>query len=491
MAVAFKSASSASAYTPVGGIITVTTPGAVADGDVMIAVLFTTGGSPTAPAGWTQIGSDGITPGVSIGRCWYRVAGVAEPADYDWTMSAADSAVLMVSAYTGVRTGGPVETLTWGGAAAAATAQVAPAQAPTALGSMLISAWGATGGGGSYLPPVEMTEWADISSLWQFGAAAYEERPSTGTTGTRTATCVASTGYLSVSILLVPAGGDDVDEATVWIDPAGGMTSLNVDWDVSGRFAPPIAFEIDEVPEQPGSRLRAARHRSREIVLPLWVTAGSEAALRTAVRSLVAVMDPVRGDGRIRVTGPGGDQRELICRYRTGLELAERFGVTSGPNLQRAPVLFWAADPYWYAVSEEIAEYSIGASTSSWFPIFPLRLGTSELFTDATVVNVGDVDAWPTWQITGPGSTIILRNVTTGQLLELSTTLVGETVTIDTRPGAKSVVLSDGTNLFGSLSDASALWSFVRGANNIRIEMSGATDDSRVRLSWKPRYLTA
>lgn len=489
MAVAFKSASSVGAYTPAGGTATVSVPGGVVDGDQMVAILFTTGGSPTAPVGWSPAGSDGITPGVSIGKVWTRTAS-SEPATYDWTVSASDSTVLLVSAYTGVRNSGPVESLTWGGAAAAASAQVAPSGSPTALGSMLLCAWGATGGGGSYLPPVGMVECNDVTTAWQFGAAAYEARPTTGATGTRTATCVASTGYLSVSIVLVPAGGADVAETTVWIDPTGGMTQLDVDWDVSGRFAPPNHFEEDEIPEQPGSRVRAVRHKPRDMPLALWIGAASETALRMAIRDLVAVMDPIRGDGRIRVTAPGGDQRELTCRYRTGLELNEKLGDTSGPGVQLAVPVFHAADPYWYSVSDEVAEYSLGSATATWFPFPPLRLSASELFSDATITNTGDVEAWPVWTITGPGSAINLRNLTTGMLLTLSTTLTSTSVTIDTRPGAKSVVRSDGTNLFGSLSDTSALWSLARGANAIQMEITGATSDTRVRLSWKPRYLT-
>lgn len=491
MSVAFKSATSAGAFTPASASITITKPGAVVSGDTMVGIMFSTGGPLTPPAGWAQIGAEGITPGVSLGRAWYKVAGAAEPGTYDWGMSAADSAVLFLVAFTGARTGGPIESLTWGGSGTPATAQVAPSEAPTALGAMMLSAWAATGGGLSWLPPAGMTECGDATTAWQGGATAYEARPSTGATGTRTATCVSSTGYLSVSITLVPANDADSDEATVWIDASGGMTELDVEWDTQGRFAPPNQFEEDEVPEQAGSQVRAVRHKPRDTVLALWIDAASGAALRTALRELVAKMDPIRGDGKMRVTSPLGDQRELTCRYRSGLELVERLGQTSGPRVQRAPVMFHAADPYWYAINDEVATYGIGSGTSSWFPFFPLRLGTSSLFTDATVVNGGDVECWPVWEITGPGSAINLRNLTTGKLLTLNTTLVGETATIDTRFGAKTVVRNDNVNLFGSMPDASELWPLQRGSNSIRVEISGATTATSVRLSWKPRYLTA
>lgn len=490
MAVAFKSATSAGAYTPAGGTITITTPGAVASGDVLVAVIFTTGGSPAPPVGWTQIGSDGLTSGVSIGRAWYRVAGGSEPANYTWTMSASDSAVLLMSAYTGVDTGNPVETLTWGGSTGATTSQVAPASSPTMPGAMQVSAWGATGGAGSYTPPSGMTEFADTTTAWQFGAGAYDALDASGSTGTRTATCNTSTGYLSVSIVLVPVGSSSGDEVSVWIDADGSMLPLAVEWRATGRFAPPTEREEDTVPGEPGSRLRAVRHGVRDFSLALWITGTDEADLRTQMRALTYRMDSVRGDGKIRVTAPGGDQREITCRVTGGLEMSEILGDSSGPTAQKAVVTFRAVDPYWADVADVVQDFT-SAAAPSFFPIFPLRLASSEVFVDATITNTGDVAAWPVWQVTGPGSGLVLRNLSTGELLELTGTLTaGEFVTIDTRPGAKTVTKNDGTNLFPQLSTVSALWALQSGATLLRVEMTGTTSASSVRLSYRTRYLT-
>lgn len=281
-----------------------------------------------------------------------------------------------------------------------------------------------------------------------------------------------------------------VEELVEWIDPDGVTTTLQVEWDVSGRFAPPIAMEEDGVPEQPGMRLRAVRHEARDFALPLYITADSQTELRTATRALVATMDPTRGDGRIRITGPGGDPREITCRYQGGLEMSERLGDTSGPEMQRAVAMFRAHDPYWYDTSETVDPFTIGAP-SSWFPFFPLRLGASELYATVTIDNLGDVAAWPVWQIQGPGSDITLRNLTTGKSLSLAVNLGADAVTIDTRPGRKSVVRTiDGANLFGSLSLTSSLWPLQRGVNIVRVEMALATTDSAVQLSRKHAYLT-
>ncbi|GGM64057.1 hypothetical protein GCM10012275_38220 [Longimycelium tulufanense] len=282
-------------------------------------------------------------------------------------------------------------------------------------------------------------------------------------------------------------------ETVIWIDPDGATTTLEVNWSTRARFAPPIAFEEEGVPEQPGSRLRAVRHATREFVLPLWISDSSESALRTTLRDLVKAMDPARGDGTIRVTAPGGDQREIVCRYAGGLELDEILGDTSGPLVQRTPVVFRAFDPYWRATSDTVDTYTTG-TTATFFPFFPIRLSSSEVFADPTVNNVGDVEAWPVWTITGPGSNVNLKRFTGGETktLTLSTTLgAGETAEIDTRPGKKTVTKGDGTNLFGSLSSSSVLWPLLAGDNPIRVEMTGSTSDSSVKLAFRPRYLTA
>jgi hypothetical protein len=287
-----------------------------------------------------------------------------------------------------------------------------------------------------------------------------------------------------------------MSETVTWIDPVGVSTTLNggadmfVEWDVSGRFAPPSRFDEEGIPESDGSRLRAVRHETRDFSMPVWVEAADQGSLRTAVRSLVSALNPKRGDGTIRVTSPLGDQREIVCRVVAGLEGAERIGDTTGVWMQMFPLVFRAHNPYWRDISDIGDTYTVG-TPSTFFPFFPLRLSNAQVFTDASPDNVGDVPAWPVWTLTGPGSTIYLRNLTTGYLLSLDTVLgAGETVVVDTRPGAKTVTGGDGTNLFGDLSNDSYLWPLEPGVNSVRIEMSGATAASSVSLAFRPHYLS-
>jgi hypothetical protein len=292
-------------------------------------------------------------------------------------------------------------------------------------------------------------------------------------------------------------------ETIVWVDPDGVSTTLHggsgmfAAWNVSGRFSPPTRFEEEGIPEGDGSRLRAVHHGPNDIVLPVWVQAATDAALRTSVRALVSSMNPKRGDGILRITSPLGDQREVVCRVVTGLEGAERIGDTTGDAAQLLPLVFRAHDPYWQDTSDTVSgPWTVGSSPGSFFPLFPLRLASSEVFAQVTVVNTGDEDAWPVWTVTGPGANPKLKNLTTGKTLDLAsyTIAAGEVVTIDTRPtGAnrKTVQSSTTGNLYSKLTAVSALWSFVRGSNSVSIEMGSATSASSVQVARRHRYLAA
>ncbi len=258
---------------------------------------------------------------------------------------------------------------------------------------------------------------------------------------------------------------------------------------VQGRHMPPITHTEDEVPLQPGGRLRQVNIKTRELDLPILITGLSEMDVRTEIRTLEHLMNPLRGDGKLRVTAPDGSQRELTCRYLSGLQLNEEKLYLLK---QTAPLVFRAPDPYWYDTQTNVFTYVTGGQPATFFPFFPLRLSSSTVFTDASVSNLGDVEAWPEWIITGPGDSITLRNLTTGETITLNTTIgTGEQITIDTKPGKKTIRKNDGTNLFGSQSFDSSLWALQPGSNSIRIEVSNTTTASSVQLSYRNRYLGA
>lgn len=286
-----------------------------------------------------------------------------------------------------------------------------------------------------------------------------------------------------------------VEEVLTWISPDGVETVLNggafdVGWDMQGRYMPPIEFVEDDVPSQDGSRLRQIRVRPRELAIPIDVLVASLEALRPVMRALVKTFSPARGDGRLRILSADGVSRELTCRYRQGLELQEEFRAVLGQ--QRAVVVFRAVDPYWYDAAP--TSRSFRASTPVNFlgdPFLPIKLSSDSVLGTQTVVNDGDVEAWPMWTVAGPATSVLLENVTTGQQIDLPITLIAaQSVVIDTRPFRKTVRRNDGSNLYGSLTATSSLWPLGEGSTQIRTTVGGSTSDTFVTLVYSRRYLT-
>jgi phage-related protein len=278
-------------------------------------------------------------------------------------------------------------------------------------------------------------------------------------------------------------------EQFYWIDANGNETALSgsPNFDIlvgpTGRFMPPIDLVEQQVPFQAGTRLKQTYVKSRDIDLPLGITGVSKSDLRTQTRNLLNMFNPLLGDGQLKIIAEDGSQRLINCRYSSGLEIQE-----TGLLWQNVIIVLKAFDPYWYDPNPIVQTFTVG-TPATFFPILPMRLTSSTVFADTTINNEGDVESWPTWIITGPGDTIYIRNLTTGEFININYTLQpGETIYIDTRLGKKTVTLGDGTNLYPNLSSDSSLWALQSGNNQIRIEMQNSQVASSVQLSYQNRY---
>lgn len=255
----------------------------------------------------------------------------------------------------------------------------------------------------------------------------------------------------------------------------------------TGRYMPPFSFiERDAVH---GSSLRRVKVGAREVSIPLTVQSEQDAInVRTVMRSLSQWLNPLNGNGigALRYTAPDGVIRKLYCVYAGGLDVAE----DGRGTFIRSLLVFRAFDPFWYAGTADVFNFA-GGTAIGFFPIFPMNLSQSQIFGNVAAVNDGDVEAWPIWYITGPANApIILRNLGTGNLISLNISLMaGEGLTIDTRPGSKSVIKTDGSNLYSALSTNSYLWPIPPGESNLSIEMAGTTLNSLASLQFTKRYL--
>jgi hypothetical protein len=288
-------------------------------------------------------------------------------------------------------------------------------------------------------------------------------------------------------------------EITEWVAADGTVVNLmdipniGVQPGRSGAFMPPVRFVEDQIPYSHGARVKAATFGVRELDLPLFVKGATEDALRQTIRALLGKFDPLDDDGRLRVTRPDGTARELYCRYSRGGELVEdtrNYGITTC----RAVITFRAAnDPLWYDVNPVNTQFTAGAPVS-FFPGTPFRLSSSSIFTTGSpITNDGDVETWPIWSIRGPATNLIIRNLTSGEKTEFRSTfalLTGETLTIDTRDGKRSITRNDGTKLYNQLTSDSSLWPIYKGSNTLSVDMQNTTVDSLVTLTYYRRFFS-
>lgn len=285
------------------------------------------------------------------------------------------------------------------------------------------------------------------------------------------------------------------------IQDRGDLNGYGVLNGVRGLEMPPVTIVSDEVPMQPGARIRAVKVQPRTVDLPIHVRGTTPQSLQTQLRTLRAAMDPTRGQGRLRVTPPDGVARELFCYYQAGWQ-GEIDGTHYGTVWQDILVSLYACDPYFYAADAQKRDYRVGGAgltfltTSVGDKFLPLQLIGSTVLSTESITNMGDVAAWPIWTITGPGTMITLTNILPGgtsRLLEVVPTpalTAGQVLTIDTRPGRKTIVGPGGVNMFGDLNVHSVIWSLDPGVNTVRVSVAGSDAvNTVVHLEFTPTYL--
>ena len=134
-------------------------------------------------------------------------------------------------------------------------------------------------------------------------------------------------------------------------------------------------------------------------------------------------------------------------------------------------------DGIWALYSASSVTYAGGFFTGTW-----VGAGTT------SVTNAGTARAYPVITLTGPGALYYVINWTTNQWLYFDLTLLqGEILTIDLRPGIKTITSSFRGNCLPFLVSGNLIdWHLAPGANDIGVWIDDATADADI--SFLPRY---
>jgi hypothetical protein len=240
-----------------------------------------------------------------------------------------------------------------------------------------------------------------------------------------------------------------------------------------------------------GEVVQSIRATSIGPTLGLLLEADDEDAFAARARALRHAMRPKAGVGTLTVRRPSGEVRTLTCYCTGGFEGDESLEVSHPGRWWKLALQFFAPAPYgpWWEGPAQTVSFGLRAP-AAFFPIPPVALASSSVQGSFTVdLSDSDAPVYPTWTVTGPGSSLVLTNVTTGRSITVNAALLaGESLTIDTRPGFQSVRRNDGTSLLAALGTDPALWPLIEDVNAVSAQLVGATSASRITATFKPRY---
>ncbi|WP_019984541.1 phage tail domain-containing protein [Streptomyces sp. Amel2xE9] len=265
----------------------------------------------------------------------------------------------------------------------------------------------------------------------------------------------------------------------------------------TGLDMPPFELHTDDSPNLDGGSFRSARAAARPILLPVFVYGIDRKTLRSFKRKLANALNPKSGYCVLTFVEQDGVARHLKCYYAGGMEGNEAID-SSGFKWVSYGIQLSALDPWFYSDTEVAANWNFGAAHPFLGnPFLPIQLsqGTANLGA-ITVTNPGDIEAWPVWTITGP-----LRSLKfTGpdgtswgfpaQSGGVDFLMNGRTLTVDCRPGYKTITDDQGKNYFPLLSPNPSLWSVPPGTSIIQTDLVAGSGTPTVAMRLVPRYST-
>lgn len=304
-----------------------------------------------------------------------------------------------------------------------------------------------------------------------------------------------------LALTLVGANGDLIDCATPPYRLGPGQV----------LFGPPPV----ETPSLPAAGLLAgvidgrARWGERALRVRLVLDCASNQELLEAIQRLAAAVAPVipgttRGRNcQLIVTRPGGEIRTISARYTGGLDSLS-IG-TGRDDAIEVDLIFRAADPHWSNLAQVDARVDFPvtgtgaeatpfddtlAFSAAGHPFDGFQSTEAAGTSVVSLVNQGDAEAWPTYEVTGAASAVEVMSRTTGHRWRWAGTLASSSVlTVVTDDRAPSVRIG-ATNSYSGVAAGSRLFPLVGGLNEVAFSVTGADTNTRITISWQHRQLT-
>jgi hypothetical protein len=297
-----------------------------------------------------------------------------------------------------------------------------------------------------------------------------------------------------------------------YITPDGRLYPLHTPHDFgrwvisySGFGTPPIQYITQRGPFQHGETVKDFFLRPRVIQLLIrqgfinrtawW---GGRASLLDEIRPNRQLTATAAVPGQLRLVQTDGTVRDLNVFISEGPRFEPRIPTQWDEHAFQEVLRFTAYDPVAFDPAEVTVAFAITLAAHLVFPItFPIQFGSGLIDDTQNVTYLGTWEEFPIITVVGPIKDFRLDNVTTGEKIEFSADIdPGRTVTIDLRPGFKTVVDDLGANLIGIVTSDSdlATWHLApdpevtNGVNALRLRGTNPTGGTSVTLRYFDRY---
>lgn len=235
-----------------------------------------------------------------------------------------------------------------------------------------------------------------------------------------------------------------------------------------------------------GSVVRGGRYGDREVFLPVHLSAATVGELTARRRDLYRLLAPHLGPVTVHVHDPvTGTDRSIEGLLKEGLEGDFGEGFT-GVN-QAIGLSFDCPDPWWSGPDQTVS-FRVNPGTkpflSTSVQFFPVVLAQSVVAGQFEVTVEGDGPVQPVWEVSGPGTDLVISNGT--DVLEVGGAFAAGSVT--RFDGRLQRITPD---RWADVSIRSSIFPLHPGLNALSVTMVGATDDTLIRLVYREKFLEA
>lgn len=273
-----------------------------------------------------------------------------------------------------------------------------------------------------------------------------------------------------------------------------GIDYALVAWD--GLGLPPINNISETGPLQHGATRVDYRYQARIITLAIDIYGDS---LEDLISNRSRLLDYLNADLVVLRLETDSDTRDINCYFNNGITFTT--DNISGFS-EKAVIELFAPEPAFYDPERNMVSMGAGVAVSGFVinSFVPSNIGNPLIRQTYSIPYAGSWDEFPEIQIVGPAVSPIVWNLDTSEKLDFSgvTVATGDTYTIDTRYGYKTIVNSGLVNKIADISSDSDLATFhlakklageTYHPNNIYITISGATGATRVYLRYYDRFI--